>query len=209
MKMKLALAFSLLTASLAFGLTAESAGAPPSDVDPAIVGALQKDGIRVKDGDKVLMELWFRSSMPKGTPNGQPNVTLAETPHGALLGVVRFPQRGQDRRGQTVKAGTYTLRFSYFPENGDHQGAAPQRDFLVLSPAADDKDLNAMPAFDPLMDMSRKASGTPHPVALSMWRQDAVAFKAGVAPEGEADQVLQTKIGDQAISVVVAGVFNH
>jgi len=198
-----------LAAGAAFGHTAESAGAPPAGIDPAIAGVLQKDGTRIKDGDKVVMELWFRSAMPPGQPNGAPNVTLTEAPHGALLGVVRFASKGSDRRGQGIKPGVYTMRFSYYPENGDHQGAAPQRDFLVLSPAELDKNPNSTPAFEALVDMSRKASGTPHPLVLSMWKQDAANFKPGVAQEGESDQVLQTKIGNTPIAVVVAGTAGH
>src|SRR6266542_3933987 len=47
-------------------------------------------------------------------------------------------------------------------------GVAPQRDFLVLTPAADDKDPNSTPAQEELMTMSKKASGTPHPAVFSM-----------------------------------------
>ncbi|MDZ4797317.1 MAG: hypothetical protein SGI92_04090 [Bryobacteraceae bacterium] len=208
MTRRLAFAFCLV-AGMAFGHTAESAGAAPSDLDPAIVGVLQKDGIRVKDGAKVVMEFWFVSALPGGSASGAPNVTMPELPHGALMGVVRFPAKYMDRRGQSIQPGVYSMRFSFYPENGDHQGAAPQRDFLVLSPIANDKDPKATPAFDALMEMSRKASGTPHPLVLSMWKQDAAAFKPGVAAEGESDQALQLKVGETPIAVIVAGVSNH
>ena len=207
MTRRLALVMCLAVAAC-FGHTAESAGAPPSTIDPAIAALLQKDGIRIKDGSKVVMELWFRTAVPPGPPNNAPNVTWQEVPHGALLGVVNFPAKGSDRRGQGIKPGVYTMRFSYYPENGDHQGAAPQRDFLLLSPAANDKDPNALPTFEALVDMSRKASGTPHPLVLSMYKQEASAFKAGVSQEGE-DQVLQTKIGNTPIAVIVAGTAGH
>jgi hypothetical protein len=200
---------SLLFIATMFAHTTEPAGAPPSGTDPAITGVLQKDGVRVKDGAKTVMEFWFRSAMPGGQPSGAPNVTLPEVPHGALMGVVRFPEKYSDRRGQSIKPGVYTMRFSFYPENGDHQGAAPQRDFLVLSPVAEDKDVASTPPFEALMDMSRKASGTPHPLVLSMWKQDASAFKAGVATEGEHDQVLQLKVGETPIAVIVAGTAAH
>src|SRR5882762_5012164 len=72
----------------------------------------------------------------------------------------KITSNGSDRRGQTIKAGVYTLRYGIMPVNGDHQGAAPQRDFVLMTPAADDKDLNATPNFEALVAMSRKASGT-------------------------------------------------
>ena len=55
--------------------------------------------------------------------------------------MIRLPERGADRRGQTIKPGVYTLRYGNYPQNGDHQGVEPQRDFLVLSPVAEDKDV--------------------------------------------------------------------
>jgi hypothetical protein len=155
------------------------------------------------------MEFWFRSELPKGQPSGAPNVTMPELPHGAFMGVVRYPANYKDRRGQVIKPGVYTMRFSFYPENGDHQGAAPQRDFLVLSPLAADKDPAATPAFEALMEMSRKASGTPHPLVLSMWKEDASLFKGGIVPEGESGQTLQTKIGTTPISVIVVGTVDH
>jgi hypothetical protein len=57
------------------------------------------------------------------------------------------------------------------------------------------------------MDMSRKAGGTPHPAVLSFWRVEN-DFKPGIAAQ-ESDQVLQTKIGDVPIAVIVAGRNAH
>ncbi len=54
------------------------------------------------------------------------------------------------------------------PTNGDHLGAAPQRDFAALVPAADDKDPTTMPDLDATIKMSTKASGTAHPAVLSL-----------------------------------------
>ena len=199
----------LAAAALAFSHTAEPAGAPPADLDPAVAALLQKEGVRIKDGAKTVMELWFVSAAPSGPQTSESNVTLGTIPHGALLGVVRFPEKGADRRGQGMKPGIYTARLSFFPPDGNHQGVSEQRDFLILSPAASDKDPKATPAYEKLMDMSRAATGTAHPAVLSLWKADASKFKAGVAQEGEHDWVLQHKIGDVPVAVIVAGVFNH
>jgi hypothetical protein len=199
---------SLLFVSLAAGLTSESAGAPPSGLNPEIAGMLQKDGVKVMDGQKVVAEYWFRSALPSGPKLNENAVTLPTIPHGSLLGVVRYPERGSDRRGQTIKPGTYTLRFSFYPQNGDHQGVETQRDFLLLTPAAEDKEPGSTPDFESLMNMSRKASGTPHPAVLSMWKVES-DFKPGVAQQGESDWVMQTKIGEVPIAVIVAGQSAH
>ncbi len=184
--------------------TAEPAGGLPAEVAPAIAQALQKDGTKISNNGTAYCEIWFRKEKPAGAKSTEENVTLPLIPQGALLGVIRFDGQGADRRGQTIKAGVYTLRYGIMPVNGDHQGAAPQRDFLLLSPAADDRDLNSRPGFDALVAMSSKASGTPHPAVLSFWKSDTVT--PGFTKQGDTDWVLQTKIGDTPISVILVGV---
>lgn len=179
------------------------AGAPPAEVAPAIAQALQKSGAKITNNGAAYCDIWFRADQPTGAKSTEDNVTLPFIPQGALLGVIRFNSSGADRRGQTIKAGVYTLRYGIMPVNGDHQGAAPQRDFLLMVPAADDKDLNATPNFDTLVAMSRKASGTPHPAVLSFWKADT--DPPGLSKQGESDWVLVTKLGDTPIAVILIG----
>ncbi|HLK21876.1 MAG TPA: hypothetical protein VKT81_23165 [Bryobacteraceae bacterium] len=181
-----------------------AAGPPPSEVAPAIAQALQKDGVKISNGGAAYCEIWFRTEKPSGAKTTEENVTLPSIPVGALVGVIRFDGKGSDRRGQTIKAGVYTLRYGIMPINGDHQGAAPQRDFLLMTPAAEDQDLNSTPAFEALVAMSRKASGTPHPAVLSVWKADSDT--PGLSKQGDSDWVLQTKIGDTPIAVILVGV---
>ena len=184
--------------------TLESAGAPPSDLSPAISALMQKDGMKVMDGKKVVCEIWLRATAPAGAKSAEENVTLPNIPHGALLGAIRFTATGADRRGQQIKPGVYTMRYSNFPQNGDHQGVAPQRDFLVISKASDDQDAAAAPAFTDLVALSQKAMGTPHPGVFSFWKEEAAA-KPGISQEGEHDWVLRGKLGDIPVAIIVVG----
>ena len=180
--------------------TEEPAGAPPAEAS-AMNQALAQQGIKITGPDGVTVEIWLRASMPAGG-KVQDNATLP-VPHGALLGVIRTAGRYEDRRGQPIKAGVYTLRYSVYPVDGDHQGVAPQRDFLILGRIADDKDPNATPDFDPLMDLSRKASGTPHPLCLSLWKGGSSDGK--ISKDGEIDWALNTKIGDTPVAIILFG----
>jgi hypothetical protein len=202
---KLALSLLLAATAALAQYKSEPAGAPPAELAPAISQALQQQGTKVLGGDgSVYCEVWFRTSLPSGPKATEEGITLPTIPHGALLGAIRFPGQGADRRGQAIKPGVYTLRYSLQPVNGDHLGVSPQRDFLVMVPAADDKDLNATPNFDALMGMSRKASGTPHPAVLSMWAAGA-SDPAGFAKQGENDWVLTFKMGSTPVSVILVG----
>jgi len=181
------------------------AGPPPAELAASVSGLLQKDGLKISGADgKVLCEIWLRILMPSGAKTAEDNVSIQTIPPGALMGAISFPAKHADRRGQQVKAGLYTMRFNIFPQNGDHQGVAPQRDFLILSPAAEDKDGTVISGFDALMTMSRKASGTPHPLVFSMWKDEADA-KPGVDKQGENDWVLHVKIGDVPVAIILVG----
>lgn len=194
----------LLFSLSAFGqYKSEPVSGPPPEVAPAIAQALQKDGMKITNNGTAYCEIWFRTTLPSGPATTEENVSLPTVPMGTLLGVIRFDGKGADRRGQTIKAGVYTLRYGIMPINGDHQGAAPQRDFLLMTPAAEDKDLNAAPNFDALVAMSRKASGTPHPAVVSFWKADSAT--PGFSKQGDSDWVLQTKIGDTPIDVILIG----
>ena len=117
--------------------------------------------------------------------------------------MIRFDSDGFDRRGQRVQRGVYTLRYGIMPMNGSHEGAAPQRDFLLLTPAAEDRDLNATPDFDAVVAMSRKASHTAHPAVLSFWK--AETDSPGFSQQGDTDWVLEAKIGDTPVAIIVVG----
>lgn len=203
---KFAVPLLLAAGTLAAQYKTEPAGAPPAELAPAISQALQQQGTKIVAGDgSTFCEVWFRTTMPAGSKSSEQGVTLPTMPHGALLGAIRFSGQGSDRRGQMIKAGVYTLRYSLQPVNGDHLGVSPQRDFLVMVPAAGDKDLNATPDFDTLMTMSRKASGTPHPAVLSLWAAGASDPVPNFGKQGENDWVLTVKIGDTPVSVILVG----
>ncbi len=181
---------------------AELAAAPPADVAPAIVQTLEKTGFRITENGTLYCEVWFRSHLPRSTAPAGKNVTLPGIPIGALVGVIRFQASGSDRLGQAIAAGSYTLRYVNMPANSDHEGSAPQRDFLFLAPAANESDPESIPKYDNLVELSRKASLSKHPAVLSIWkaRSDATGF----GQQGD-DWVLQTKLGDTAIELVLIG----
>ena len=172
---------------------------------PAAYGAaIQTEGVRVNGASGAWCEVWLAKSIPVGAKPDDAAVSFGVA-QGTLLGVIRFPGTGADRRGQVIPAGVYTLRYSLFPVDGSHSGVAPQRDFALLTPIAADSDPAAKPAFDDLVKMSGKASGTPHPAVLSLETPPTGAAAPSVVKEGEHDWTLTLKAGDLTFSVIVVG----
>lgn len=198
--------FLLAGVAAAADYRTEPAGPPPAEAG-ALAPALAADGIRVvKPDGGALCSFWFAREVGKESQPEQ-NATWGIA-HGTFLGVVKVESRWSDRRGQPIRPGVYTLRLSFFPMNGDHQGVAPQRDFAILSPVEIDKDAAAKPSFDQLMDMSRKASRTPHPLVLSLWKESG-PVETGITAEGESDQVLRTTIAGTPVALIVYGRSDH
>jgi hypothetical protein len=193
---------ALAAFSLPAQMKVEPAGGPPAEA-AALAASLSKEGLKVlKEDGSVLCEMWFVQAVASGAATEE-SASFAGTPQGALFGVVRFAARHSDRRGQTIKPGVYSMRYSLFPLNGDHQGVAPQRDFLLLSPIAADPGPDAKPRFEQLVVLSQKASGTPHPLVFSVWKDEAGA-ETGIQT-AENDQVLHFKIGSTPAALIIVG----
>jgi hypothetical protein len=197
-----AAAFSVLP-GLAQDYKLEPISTAAPDVPAAIAGAIQAQGYRVVGPKGPWCEIWFRKSITQG-PKPSDDAIAFSIPQGTLIGVLRFPGKGADRRDQQLKPGVYTLRYSDYPVDGAHQGVAPQRDFALLTPAASDTDPNATPDFATLVKWSMQASGTPHPAVLSVEPPAGTTFPA-FGKEGENDWVLSVKIGDVPFAIILVG----
>jgi hypothetical protein len=170
----------------------------------AFAQAIQSQGFRVNGASGAWCEIWLAKSLPLGAKPDDAAISFGIA-QGTLLGVIRFPGKGADRRGQVIPAGVYTLRYSQFPVDGAHSGVAPQRDFALMTPLAADPDPAAKPAFDDLVKMSGKASGTPHPAVMSLETPPPGATAPSVVKEGEHDWTLTVKAGDLTFSIIVVG----
>lgn len=202
MRSALVLCLAALSAAAA-DYTLDKAGAPPSELNPAIREELAEPGQRVTGPKGVVAEIWWRKQLPEGK-NTESNVSFSDLGHGVLMGVIRFPGKALDRRGQALEPGLYTMRLSFFPVDGAHQGVAPTRDFLLLTPAAQDTDPKAMPDYHQLVVMSKKASGTNHPAILNIWKADSAGPDA-LKQEGD-DWVLYTTVGGKPVALIIIGV---
>jgi hypothetical protein len=180
----------------------ESIATTAPDLPAPYAAEIAAAGYRVNGPGGIWCEVWFRQTIPT---TGKPTDQAIALPiaQGTLLGVIRFPKTASDRRGQTFKPGVYTLRYSTFPTDGAHQGVAPQRDFALATPIASDSDPKAMPDWDKLVAQS-KASGTAHAAVFSLQPPAGSTFPS-VTKEGEHDIVLNAKVGNLAIGIIVAG----
>ena len=143
--------------------TVNSVAVPaPEELAPAIKNQLQTTGAKVTLGESTIDIWWANGVGVTAAGTGWSNVES-----GTLVGALRVTGTFKEIRGKVVKPGVYTLRYGQQPQNGDHLGISPFREFLLLSPAAVDRDPKA-PGFDGAVALSKQTIGTSHPASLSL-----------------------------------------
>jgi hypothetical protein len=199
MNKQLLVFFSVAAAAFAQDYKLEKITAAPVGLPAAYTAEVSAEGYRVVGPSGPWCEVWFRKNIPTGAKPSDPAITLPIA-QGTFLGILRFPSTGADRRGQAVKPGIYTMRYSNFPVDGAHQGVAPQRDFALLTPIANDPDPKAMPDFEKLVAQS-KTSGTSHACVFSLEPPSG----DGLTKEGDHDVVLNVKVGSLPLAIILVG----
>lgn len=155
-------------AAQSYRVETAQAAPPPQELAAAVRDTLGEDVIRVHGPKGLYCEVWLRKAAPvSATPSKELGIGYGELAEGTLIGAVRLPAGGSDYRSQKVPAGVYALRYALHPVDGNHMGVAPQRDFLMFTPAAADASPAAVTG-DALIVLSRKGSGTGHPAVWSL-----------------------------------------
>lgn len=171
---------------------------------------LEPKGYRVTLGDgTVAADIYLRANLPAGKTD-TPGAVYTGLSQSALVGVVTFPKQTQDFRGQTIKPGTYTLRYSQHPADGNHLGISQIRDFLLLVPAGEDQNGEAQYKFEELVKLSAKTTGGNHPASLSLAMPEDRGASPAVAANDHGHTVffakLKTASGEMPIAFIVKGI---
>jgi hypothetical protein len=131
----------------------------PSEIAPAVAAKIDAGGVRAA-ASGITITFWWVKDLPAAS--------LKEVPEGTLIGVTKLDADVRDIRGHLMKAGVYTLRYGIQPATDDHFGISPFRDFLLLSPAAIDKDPAAV-NHDAMVDLSKQTLvNSKHPAVWSI-----------------------------------------
>jgi hypothetical protein len=145
----------------------------PDELAAPIKELLSPSGATAKMVDNTL-DFWWVNSLPsKDAGEGWSGV-----PEGTLMGAMRVAMPLRDIRGRAVKPGVYVLRYALQPQNGDHLGVSPYREFLLVAPAAEDTSPGPL-GHDPAVELAAKTTGIAHPAVLSI--DPPVAQEAALA----------------------------
>ena len=176
---------------------------PPAELAAGVASRLAP-AAKVTAGAATL-DIWLVQTLDR-TAEGS---GWANVESGTLVGAMRVSGEFKEIRGKAVKPGVYTLRYGLQPQNGDHLGISTFRDFVLLSPAAVDKDPKVL-GFDGVVALSKEVIGTAHPASLSLDPpEDAPGtvlstYKNELGHEGVVLQIGVLKFG-----LIVSGLIVH
>jgi hypothetical protein len=141
------------------------------------------------------IEIWYCRQVPTQPKNGVPaDAVYDQVPEGALLGVLRFSKNSSDYRGQSIAPGYYTLRYALMPNDGNHLGVAPGRDFLLLVPVGEDPGQQKPPTVAQLIALSSRAAGSKHPAPMSLVPVGSEVSKPTLTRDDQGDLVFTTAV---------------
>ena len=214
MSRKLLPAFFLIGVAFSAYVSAAIAGAFAVDAkveqvgayaDPAASDALKKvldgKGSRVSLADGAYCDIWLRALIAGGKTD-QAGAVYNSLGESTLVGVVTFAKATTDFRGQSVKPGSYTLRYALHPADGNHMGISPIRDFLIMLPVAADTNPDAQFKFEEMSKMSTKVTGTNHPGVLSLVQIDGAPASPKVAADESNHMLFSASLKSQAGAVI-------
>ena len=141
---------------------------PPNQIGESIRNTLQPRAVQVLQGDKAVLEIWFRSEVPLKAKPGSVDKAMDAIAETTLLGAMSVGNGQRDYKDNEIAAGVYTLRFGLQPQDGDHLGTAEYPYFAVLIPAKNDMQLDGVNSFKAMTKASGKDTASGHPVVLSL-----------------------------------------
>src|SRR5438270_851963 len=156
------IAFLFLAAAAAAQSNASKPEQLPALSDPHISEAVRKildpHGYRIATADGPV-DVWFRAQVLAGK-NAEQGALYDKLTESTMLGVIQFAKDSRDYKGERIPAGIYTLRYEIQPNDGNHLGTAPTRDFLLVLPADADTDPAATYTLEKMVQLSSRVNGS-------------------------------------------------
>ena len=183
----------------------------PAELAPPVSTVLTPEVVTVTAGTTKLEFWWVKSLALRAGASGAPS--WSDVAEGSLVGALRLSASWTDIRGFTVRPGVYTLRFAFQPQNGDHLGISPNREFLLPAPAAEDVTVDPV-GYDGAVALAKKSSRRAHPASISIDPPSSTAKALSPAINDVGHQAVIVTVPTSAgkpltFGVVVEGTIEH
>lgn len=155
--------------------TIEPAPLPVSaDLPSAIAELLEPQGVRlIRQGTPrftSLCEVWWRKATPvEEALSSSPESLYGNLGAGTAIGVLHIlTDEAEDSFHQKIRPGFYSMRYALIPQDSMPRAGKSSRHFVLLSPLDQDLNIDERLSLKNLLTLSRQASGTELPAAISL-----------------------------------------
>jgi hypothetical protein len=185
--------------------------AVPAELAEPIRALLAEPSTAVSRGEATLEFWWVKQLPTRPEASGPP--AWASIAEGALVGALRVDSPLPDIRGMSIKPGVYTLRYALQPQDGDHMGASPYREFLLAAQAV--LDTSAEPSgHKGAVALAKKTGRKSHPASLSLDPPGATAEPGAVLTNeaGHKSVVFRVPVsggGQLTFGLILVGLIEH
>jgi len=185
---------------------AATEAAPPEEVSAEVRDAVGAGSLKVSGGGEDVAEFWLRDALPAKQGAAEAlGVSFPGLEQGTLVGVVRLAKPWREYKDLAVPPGVYTLRYALRPADGNHMGVSTYRDFLLLTPAAEDPGVD--PGWKPeeLYSKSMAATKQPHPASMAVFPVWDEVKEPTIVANDVGQPMLAVRLGDLQLGLVIEG----
>src|SRR5215471_15221771 len=171
----------------------------PAELPKALSALLNSKGVRLlqaKNGaPTIVCEVWWAKSIESHTSTSKTSTPYEGLATGALVGVLRFVEEGEDSRDQKMQAGFYTLRYAKVEADPEHSDNGAPQDAVLASPLWADKHPEQVLKLDELLRVSRLSAKTKKPVVINLMPVNpAYTEMPALITDDQGDCMVQVKI---------------
>jgi hypothetical protein len=140
---------------------------PAGGLSEPIRHAVDEKGYRIKLDNGWTADIWCAQQIVIMEKN-VPGALYPDLEPGSFVGLLKLDQDTRDYRGQTVRAGTYTLRYELLPQDGNHLGVSPNPDFVLAIPVSEESNPVQPLVLKKVVAMSARSTGGSHPAVIAL-----------------------------------------
>ncbi len=148
---------------------------PPEAISADVREKIVPKVYQVSGADGLFFELWFVPELTVSAIADSTKETLDNVEEISLIGAMIVHQEDHhDFRDDPIDPGTYVLRMSLQPQDGNHMGTSPFDTFAILIPYDKDDELKEYADSEFMVELASEDTIAEHPPILALQPMDGV-----------------------------------
>ncbi len=189
--------------------------APPEEITAEVREKIASKAYQLSDANGLFFEIWLVPELALSEIGATTKESMEKIEPISLLGAIVVHQEDHHGfRDDPIDKGTYVLRMSIQPEDGDHMGTSPYDFFAILLPYDIDDELKEFAEDHEFMvELASEGTVAEHPAILALQPMDSADGefpRLDVNEEEEWHSLclnFPAKAGDEALTLPIKLVF--